>query len=110
MLIRLIFAALAVGITAWLLPGVEIQPWWATVIVAVVLGLINTFIRPVAKFISLPLNILTLGLFTLVINALMVLLCAWCVSDHFKVESFGWALLFSVVLTLVSWFLGIFKK
>lgn len=110
MIARFIISAVAVFITAWTLDGVTVEPWWAALLVALVLGLINTFIRPIAKLISLPLNVLTLGLFTLVINALMVLLCAWCVSDHFKVDGFLWALAFSVVMTIVGWVLGLFFK
>lgn len=105
MILRLIISALAVGITAWVLDGVTVQPWWATVLVAIVLGVINTLIRPVIKFLSLPINLLTLGLFTLVINALMVMLADWCMGDYFKVENFWWALAFSVALCIVGWLL-----
>ncbi|MBR1804376.1 MAG: phage holin family protein [Muribaculaceae bacterium] len=107
MFVRLIVSAIAVGITAWLLPGVTVTPWWAALIVAIVLGLINAFIRPVVKFFTLPLNVLTLGLFSLVINALMVMLCDWF-SDYMKVDGFMSALLFSIVLTVVNWVLHLF--
>ncbi len=110
MFIKLIVSSLAVGITAYLLPGVSVDPWWASVIVAVVLGLINCTVRPIVKLFSLPINVVTLGLFTFVINALMVMLCAWFVPSHFKVESFFDALLFSVVQSVVVWFLNIFAK
>ncbi len=110
MIARFIISAVAVFITAWTLDGVTVEPWWAAALVALVLGLINTFIRPVVKLFSLPVNILTLGLFTLVINAVMVMLCAWCVSDHFKVDGFLWALAFSIVMALVNWVLGLFVK
>lgn len=115
MLVRLIISALAVGITAWCMDSVTIEPWWATVIVAVVLGVINAIIRPVVKLFSLPINVLSLGLFSFVINALMVLLCAWFVGDYFKLEGtffekFCSALIFSVILSVVSWVLSIFKK
>lgn len=110
MIARFIISAVAVFITAWTLDGVTVEPWWAAALVALVLGLINTFIRPVVKLLSLPVNILTLGLFTLVINAAMVMLCAWCLSDHFKVDGFLWALAFSVVMAIVNWLLGLFFK
>lgn len=110
MIARFIVSAVAVFVTAWALEGVTVEPWWAALIVAAVLGLVNTFIRPVVKLLSLPVNIITLGLFTLVINALMVLLCAWLVGDHFKVEGFWWAMAFSVVMTIVNWFMGLFVK
>lgn len=110
MIARFIISALAVWITAWTLDGVTVEPWWAALLVAAVLGLVNTLIRPIVKLLALPINIVTLGLFTLVINALMVLLCAWLVSGHFKVDSFWWALAFSIVMTLVGWVLGLFVK
>lgn len=111
MITTLIISSIAVWLTAYLLPGVSIEPWWAAIIVAVVLGFINTFIRPVVKLFSLPVTILTLGLFTFVINALMVLLCSWFLSNHFHVESFLWAMLYSIVLSIVTWVLQlVFEK
>lgn len=104
MIARLLISAVAVWITAWLLPGVNIEPWWAALVVAVLLGLINTFIRPVVKLFALPLNIITLGLFSLVINALMVLLCAW-IYERMTIEGFLDAFWFSIVLTVVNWVL-----
>ncbi len=108
MITRLIISTLAVLITALTLDGVTVEPWWWAVIVAVVLGFINSWIRPLVKLFALPINLLTLGLFTFVINALMVMLCSWLTGPHFEVESFWWALGFSIVLTLVSWMLHLF--
>lgn len=112
MIIKLIISALAVGITAWFMDSITIDPWWATLLVALVLGLINTIIRPVVKLFSLPVNIITLGLFSFVINALMVLLCAWFLSDYFSIagesfEKFTNALFFSIVLSVVGWLLNL---
>ena len=108
MITRLIISSLAVLITALTLDGVKVEPWWWAVIIAVVLGFINTWIKPLVKLFFLPINLLTLGLFTFVINALMVLLASWLVGPHFKVVNFWWALAFSFVLTLVSWLLHLF--
>ncbi len=105
MITRLLLTALAVGITVMILPGVTCAPWYICIVVAAVLGLINTFVRPVVKLLALPINIITLGLFSLVINALMVELCAWVVSG-FEVSTFWWALLFSVILAVVNWALS----
>ncbi|MBQ4367956.1 MAG: phage holin family protein [Muribaculaceae bacterium] len=110
MILRLIVSALAVWITAWVLDGVTVEPWWAALLVAVVLGVINALIRPVVKLLSLPINLVTLGLFTLVINALMVMLGSWCLGEYFKVENFWWALAFSVALCIVNWLLHLFTK
>lgn len=105
---RLFFSALAVLITSLTLDGITVDPWWWSVIIAIVLGLINSWIRPLVKLLALPINFITLGLFTFVINALMVMLCSWVVGPHFEVESFWWALGFSIMLTLVSWALHLF--
>lgn len=86
--------------------SVTIEPWWVTVIVAVVLGLINSVVRPVVKLLSLPITILTLGLFAFVVNGLMVLLCAYFI-DGFKVEGLGAAILFSIILSVVNWILNL---
>lgn len=105
MILRLIVSAIAVFITAYILDGVKVDPWWWAVIVAIVLGFINSWIKPIVKFLALPINILTLGLFTLVINALMVELCSWVLKPHFLVQDFWWALAFSVALTIIGWLL-----
>ena len=108
MVTRLIIPSLAVLITALTLDGVTVEPWWWAVIIAIVLGFINSCIRPIVKFLALPINMLTLGLFTFVINGLMVLLCSWLVRPHFEVANLWWAMAFSIVLTLVSWLLYLF--
>lgn len=85
------------------------EPWWWSVVIAIVLGFINTFVKPVVKLLALPVTLLTVGLFSFVINALMVLLCAWLVPA-FEVDGFWPALLFSVVLGVVSWVLNMVLK
>lgn len=108
MIVRLIVSALAVLISAYTLDGVNVDPWWWAVIIAIVLGFVNSCIRPLVKLLALPINIVTLGLFTFVINALMVLLCSWLVGPHFEVQGFWWALAFSIVMTIVAWLLHLF--
>lgn len=105
MIAQLIISSLAVGITAYFMDSVTIEPWWLTVIVAVVLGFINSIIRPVIKVLSIPITLLTLGLFSLVINGLMVLLCAWFIKG-FTVDGLGAAILFSIILAIVNWILN----
>lgn len=106
----LIISALAVGITVYILPGVSITPWWWAVVIALVLGFINTFVKPIVKLLALPVTILTIGLFSFVINGLMILLCAWIVPA-FQIDGFWPAMLYSVVLGVVSWVLNlIFRK
>lgn len=109
MITRLIVASLAVLITAYTLDGVTVEPWYWAVIIAIVLGLINALIKPLVKLFALPINLLTLGLFTFVINGLMVLLCAWAIPEnHFVVDGIWWAIGFSIALTIVNWLLHLF--
>lgn len=104
-----LLSAIAIGITAYLLPGVHIAGGAVTLLVlAVVLGLINAIIKPLLHLLALPITILTLGLFSLVINAMMILLAAWVVPG-FVVDGFWWALLFSIVLSLVNGFFSSLK-
>ena len=102
--VNLIVNALAVIISAYILPGVKVDGFVTAAIVAVVLGAVNMFIKPILLLLTLPLNILTLGLFTFVINALLVLLVSNIVPG-FRVEGFLYALIFSLVLSVVSSFL-----
>ena len=95
---------LAILITAYLLPGVSIRGAGAAVVAALVLGLINAILRPVLIVLTLPLTILTLGLFIFVLNALLVLLTSSLVPG-FEVRSFWWALMFSLVFSVVSFML-----
>tara|TARA_R100000908_G_scaffold59748_1_gene36420 strand:- start:19991 stop:20368 length:378 start_codon:yes stop_codon:yes gene_type:complete len=94
--------SVSVYATASLLEGVEIKNFWSAVFVAAVLAIINILIKPVLLFLSLPVTILTLGLFVLVINAILIMLVDKLV-EGFKVESFSWALIFGVVMSLISW-------
>lgn len=105
LLASLLINALAVGITAQLLPGVSIADWQTLLVVTVVLGILNTLVRPLIHLISLPVTILTLGLFSVVINALMVWMASSLVSG-FVVESFLWAVIFSIILSIISTFLS----
>ena len=85
----------------------------ALAIVALVFSLINTFVAPIVKTLSLPFIVLTLGLFLLVINALLLLLTDWIAGKldvSFYVENFGWALLGAVVISVVNAILGTFAK
>jgi len=91
------------------LPGVTLDGFVAALIVAVVLGAINAFVRPILVVLTLPITIMTLGLFVLVINALLVLLASSIVPG-FAVASFWWALAFGIVLAIVSAVLESFEK
>lgn len=101
MIINLLLSAVAVLAASYVTPGVTIGGFGSAVVVAVVLGLVNAFVRPVVSFLSLPLNILTLGLFSFVISALMVMLTSALVSS-FQIAGLGSALIFALVLSIVT--------
>ena len=101
-------SGLAVAITAYLLPGIVLKGFFAALVVAVVLGFLNTIIRPILVVLTLPINILTLGLFTLVINASLVMLTSSLVPG-FLVKDFWTAILFSLILWLVNSVLNVFE-
>ncbi len=108
-LINWLVSALAVLVTAYLLPGVHVSSFVTALVVAVVLGIINSVVKPILTILTLPITMLTLGLFIFVINALLILLTSYLVPG-FTVDGFVWALLFSIVLSLVNWFLSVLKR
>ena len=104
-ILKLLVSALAVWLTCWFLDNVTCSPWYYSLVVAIVLGIINMIIKPIVKLF----NLLTLGLFSLVINGLMVMLCAHFV-DGFTIagtslSALGTAIIFSVVLSIINWLL-----
>lgn len=101
MLIALILNAIAFYVTAYLVPGVTIAGWSALLVVSIVWGILSILVRPILLLLTLPINILTLGLFTFVINALLILLTSKLVPG-FVVSSFGVALIAAIVLALVN--------
>lgn len=102
MITHWLISTIAIIISAYLIPGVSTTLLGALVL-AVVLALINMFIKPVLLILTLPINILTLGLFSLIINALLIMFAAKIV-DGFAVNGFVPALIFAIVLSLVQFF------
>lgn len=98
-LARLVTTTLAVMLVAWLLPGVNIDGVLTAILFAVVLALLNILIKPLLILLTLPITVITLGLFLLVVNALIILLAAEMVPG-FDVDGFWWAVLFSIILSL----------
>jgi putative membrane protein len=98
-LFRIITTTLAVILVTYLLPGVHIQGAMTALIIAVVLAILNMLVKPLLILFTLPITILTLGLFLLVINALIVLLAAEIVPG-FSIDGFWWAVLFSIILSI----------
>jgi len=105
-ILHLIIAALAVYIASYLLPGVTVDSYWIAIIVALVLGILNAFLKPVLNLLTLPINILTLGLFSIVINAIIIILVDNIVPG-FAVNGFWNAVLFSIVLWIINSFFSL---
>jgi putative membrane protein len=94
--------SLAVFAGAHLLPGIFVQDFLTSIVVALVLALLNIIVKPVLVLLTIPVTLITLGLFLLVINAVVVIIAGKLVPG-FEVNGFWWALLFSVFLSLVQW-------
>lgn len=110
-LIKFVLFAVAVYLSASFVPGIDVAGVKGALIVSVVLGLLNAFVKPFVQMLAFPVNLLTLGLFSLVINALMVILCEMFVPASIVVVGFVPALIYSAILTVVSWVLNfIFLK
>ena len=115
-IVRVLAGAVALAVAAWLVGGISVGPGTSSekaltlLGVAVIFGLVNAFVRPIVRLISIPLFILTLGLFTFVVNALMLLLTAW-ISDQFnlafKVDGFWSALLGALVISVVTFLINV---
>jgi putative membrane protein len=126
-IVRVLINGLALWIASWILPGLDISTSATTEAVAntgvtqgtetigiilaylfigAIFGVVNAFVRPLVSFLSLPITILTLGLFTIVINAAMLYLTSWLSSYtpvHFTIDSFFWtAVLAAIIITLIS--------
>jgi putative membrane protein len=115
-IVRLLAGAVALAVAAWLIDGISVGPGTTDervltlLAVALIFGLVNAIVRPIARLISLPLLILTLGLFTFVVNALMLMLTAW-IGDQFdlafEVDGFWSALLGAVVISVVTFVINV---
>ena len=105
-LLRWIIMAAAVLIAAYLIPGVRIASFFTALWVALFLGIVNVLLSPILILITLPINILTLGLFTFVINAALILLASYFVKG-FQVAGFWWALAYGIVLSIVHYLLNL---
>jgi len=108
-LVHVLLSGLAVFVAARILPGVTVDSFAAALVTAAALGLANAVLRPVLLFLTLPINLLTLGLFTFVITGGLVELVAFLVPG-FHVANFWWALAFAPVLWLVNSFLHSFER
>ena len=105
-LIVWLVSALALWLVARIVPGIEVRDFGAALIAAIVIALVNAVIGPILRFISWPLTILTLGLFRLVINALLLMLAAM-IAPGFRVRGFLNAVIGALLLTFLEWLIGL---
>lgn len=101
LLIKLLISTIVVFVLSYFLPGVRVTDLTGALLVAVVLGLLNTFLKPILVLLTIPVTFFTLGLFLLVINAIIILICDYFI-DEFEVVGFLNALLFSVLLSIIQ--------
>ena len=100
---RWVISTLAVLVATYLVPGIKFERWQDLLVATLVLGLLNSFLRPLLMLLSLPLVVITLGLFTIVINALLLLLVSALLGEqHFKVDGFWTAFWGALVISVVS--------
>lgn len=107
LLIRLVISTLAILVAANIVPGVSVDGTTTAIVAAIVLGILNTFLRPVLQILALPITIITLGLFYFVVNVLVIFLATYLVNG-FYIDGFISALLFGLVVSIVSGILGMF--
>ena len=101
MIKTLLLNSIVIFAGSYLVRGVQLKNYWTALGVAVVLAILNLLIRPFIVLLTLPLNILTLGLFTLVINA-WILMIADKMIDGFSLDGFGWAVLFGLIISVLN--------
>jgi len=110
LLLRLLVTALAVVFLSKILPGVTVEGYLSAIIVAIVIALLRLIVRPILVLLTLPLTIITLGLFLFIVNGIIILMAGYFI-DGFAVENIWWALLFSILLSfLQSVLYGLFEK
>ena len=104
-LARLVLNGVAIILAAYVLPGIHIAGLFAALVAGVILGFVNAIVRPVLFFLTLPLTLITLGLFIFVLNAICFALTAWLVPG-FSVDGFWWAISGALLVSIVSWILN----
>ena len=98
---KLLITSVAIMLAGYLLPGIHVNTFWTALLVALVLSFLNLFLKPLMVLLTIPFTIVTFGLFLLVINALIIMIAgAWV--KGFVVDGFWWAMIFSILLSVIS--------
>jgi putative membrane protein len=98
---KIFITASSVMLASYLLPGIHVSTFWVALLVALVLSLLNVFLKPLLVLITLPFTVFTFGLFLLVINAVIIMIASAWVKE-FKVDGFWWALIFSIIVSIIT--------
>lgn len=110
--VRWLILAAAVWVASKLVGGIHLEGWKSTLIVALILGLLNVYVKPLLVFAGFPALIMTLGLFLIVINTALLALTAWFLgkfdSIHFAIDGFWDAFFGAIIISIVSWLIGMF--
>lgn len=109
LVLRLVINAVAVYAAAYVVDGISVPGPGAALGVAIILGVLNVFVRPLLLLITLPVNVLTLGLFTLVINGLILALAAW-LTPALQIDTLWTAIVAALVISLINWVLGLAEE
>lgn len=107
--LKMILSSIAVIIVSYLLPGVYVENFFVALVLAIVLAILNGLVKPILIIFTIPLTVVTLGLFLLVINALIILI-ADSIVPGFQVDGFWWAFIFSILLSVTNSFLNDLSK
>lgn len=107
LILYLLISSFSIFIGSYIIPGVKVESLVTILVVAIVLGILNTFLKPILVLLTLPITIITLGIFYLILNALIILLVS-AIVPGFYVSGLWSAILFSVVISIVSFFLSLF--
>lgn len=105
LIVRLAVNVLALLVVEYLVPGFELSGYQAAIVAAIIIGVVNTFIKPIVQLIALPISLLTLGISAFLINVALLWAVAYFVPG-FEISSFVTAIVASILLSLVSWFLN----
>ena len=108
-ILRLLINALTILLVAYFIPGIIVSSFASALFMAIVLGIVNALIRPVVSILTLPIKVLTLGLFALVVNALMLLLASYFVVGV-EITTFASAFWGALIISIISWFTNQFLK
>ncbi len=110
--VRWLILAAAVWVAAQLVGGIHLEGWQSTLLVALILGVLNIYLKPLLVFLGFPALILTLGFFLIIINTVLLAITAWIAgkfdSIHFAIDGFWDAFFGAIIISIVSWFIGMF--